>query len=177
MTRTAYLNVHGDEEFYVEFVPDPDNEGQPAEHRTPETVRSNIPVLASTVQKTKQWITELMQQMQWNDAQKAFHGLRAVLHTLRDRLTIKEASDLAAQLPMLLRGMYYECWQPNQVPVKDRAKEDFLSHIFKAFPDDPSVDPERLTRSVIHVLRSHVSEGEIDDIQAILPKPLREWFE
>jgi uncharacterized protein (DUF2267 family) len=31
-----------------------------------------------------------------------------VLHALRDRLTVEEASDLAAQLPMLIRGLYYE---------------------------------------------------------------------
>lgn len=45
-------------------------------------------MLASTVQKAKQWVKELMQELQWDEAQKAYHGLRAVSHTLRDRLTI-----------------------------------------------------------------------------------------
>ena len=70
--------------------------------------------------------------------------------------------------------MFYEGWQPNAVPVKDRTKEAFLTHVFKAFPNDPSVDPERLTYAVMKVVKSHVSEGEIDDIRAILPRPLRE---
>lgn len=176
MTKTAIKNVHGVEDFYVELVQEPDNEISPTSQTVGQAVRSNIPAFASTVQKTKQWVAELMRQMQWDDAQKANHGLRAVLHALRDRLTVKEASDLAAQLPMLIRGMYYEGWQPNHVPVKDRTKEAFLAHVFKDFPNDQSVDPEKLSRAVFQVLRNHVSEGELDDIESILPSRLQDWF-
>ena len=172
MARTkSYQNVHGVEEFCVVFG-DHDPDDLDASDRN----RRNIPALATTVQKTKQWIRELMEEMQWNDAPKAFHGLRAVLHALRDRLTIHETADLAAQLPMLLRGVYYEGWQPDHVPVKDRSIEDFLAHIFKAFPNDQSVDPERLTQAVLKVVTAHVSEGEMDDIRSIVPKRLRELF-
>ncbi|QDT01957.1 hypothetical protein K227x_03270 [Rubripirellula lacrimiformis] len=105
-----------------------------------------------------------------------YHGMCAVLHALRDRLTIHETADFAAQLPMLIRGMFYEGWQPDQIPVKHRSKEAFLGHVCEAFPDDQSVDPEKLTRAVLKMVASHVGKREMDDIQAIIPKPLRELF-
>lgn len=177
MTQTPIMNVHGAEEFYVDYFPEQQNKSRPGEYVSSKPIRSNIPAFASTVQKTKQWVVELMQLLQWEDGQKAYHGLRVVLHALRDRLTVKEATDLAAQLPTLIRGMYYECWQPSHVPVRDRTKEDFLTHVFKSFPGDTSVDPERLTHAVLHVLKNHVSEGEIEDIAAILPAPLRDFVQ
>lgn len=82
--------------------------------------------------------------------------MRAVLHALRDRLTIHGTADFASQLPMLIRGMFYECWQPDQVPVKDRTKDAFLTRVARAFPGDPSVDPEILTREVLRVVAFHV---------------------
>lgn len=134
---------------------------------------TTITAFQSTVQKTNEWIRDLMDEMQWEDQQRAYHGLRAVLHALRDRLTVAEASDLAAQLPMLLRGMYYESWQPGHTPVRDRTKEQFLKHVVDAFPGDFSLDPEELVRAVFVVLGCHVSKGELDDVKAILPKAIR----
>jgi uncharacterized protein (DUF2267 family) len=166
---TVYRNVHGVEEWFV--IVDEGSSNPDTSHQ-----HLNIPAFASTVQKTRQWISELMHELKWNDAQKAYHGMRAVLHALRDRLTIPETADFAAQLPMLIRGMFYEGWQPDHVPVKDRTKKAFLAHIVQAFPDDHSVDVERLTHAVLKVVAGHVSQGEMSDIKAIIPKPLRELF-
>ncbi|KAA5543127.1 DUF2267 domain-containing protein [Roseiconus nitratireducens] len=178
-SETVYQNVHGSEEFRVVFTSDADDpNGLSAEivgdplHRN----RSDsIPALAAAVAKTKHWIGDVMDDVQWSDAQKAYHGIRAVLHTLRDHLTVQESADLAAQLPMMLRGLYYDGWQPAAAPKRDRTRRDFLKHISKAFPDDSSVDPERLTIAVLKVLRRHVSEGEMKDIRAILPASLSKW--
>jgi uncharacterized protein (DUF2267 family) len=172
MTETiTYQNVHGVEEFHVTIETD-----EATQHSRNDNPRRNIPALASTVQKTKHWIKDVMIELQWDSAQKAYHAMRAVLHALRDRLTLHETAEFAAQLPMLVRGMFYEGWRPDRGPVKDRTKEAFLAHIFKAFPDDQGVDPERVTHAVLTVVARHVSEGEMEDITATLPKPLRELF-
>ncbi|PAY15664.1 hypothetical protein CKO51_30725 [Rhodopirellula sp. SM50] len=168
--KVVYQNVHGIEECFI--IAD-DEPGNSSASRRP---HKNVPALASTVQKTKQWIKELMQELQWDDAQKTYHGLSVVLHALRDRLTVHETADLASELPMLLRGMFYEGWQPDQVPVKDRSKQAFLSHVFEAFRHDPVVDAERLTHAVLKVLSVHVSAGEMDDIRAIIPDSLHDLF-
>ena len=95
---------------------------------------------------------------------------------LRDRLTVEEAVDLGAQLPMLIRGFYYEGWKPSDKPLKEQHKEEFLAHIQHAFRNDERMDPERITRGVFRVLARHVSAGEITDIKHILPAELRELW-
>jgi uncharacterized protein (DUF2267 family) len=96
-----------------------------------------------------------------------------VLHALRDRLTVQEASDLAAQLPMLLRGVYYEGWQPSKVPVKMH-REAFLERVRAGFPHEVDGGIERLVQTVLDALRLHITEGEWEDVKATLPKDLVE---
>ena len=96
-----------------------------------------------------------------------------VLHALRDRLPVDQAAALAAQLPMLVRGFYYEGWHPHGKPVKERHKEEFLAHIAAAFRDDPDVDPEQVARAVFQVLSKHVTSGEIDGVKRSLPTEIR----
>ncbi len=62
---------------------------------------------SGTVQKSNAWLTDIMRRMDWDDRQRAWAALRAVLHVLRDRLSVDEAVALGAQLPLLVRGAYY----------------------------------------------------------------------
>ena len=112
-----------------------------------------------------------------HDRQQSYHALRAVLHALRDRLEVQEAADLAAQLPtqlpMLVRGFYYEGWHPSGKPLREREREQFLSHVEAAFPKEAAVDAAELARAVFTLLSRHVSAGEIEDVKANLPKGVR----
>ena len=127
----------------------------------------------STIQTTNVWLNDILERLGWQESYRAYHALRAVLHALRDRLTVEQAAALAAQLPMLVRGFYYEGWHPHGKPVKERHKEEFLAHVAAAFRDDPDVDPERVTRAVFQVLAKHVTAGEIESIKQSLPAELR----
>jgi uncharacterized protein (DUF2267 family) len=126
----------------------------------------------ATYQTTGAWFNELMEELGWNDRHRTYQVLRAVLHTLRDRLTVAETADLAAQLPMLLRGLYYEGWKPSGKPVKGRKKEEFLADI-AAVLQDREVFPEQVAWAVFKILQRHVSAGEIQDIKGILPPEIR----
>jgi uncharacterized protein (DUF2267 family) len=131
-------------------------------------------VFDTTVQKTNAWLKAIMEELRWDDRQRAYLGLRAVLHALRDNLTVDEAAQLAAQLPMLVRGIYYEGWGPSRVPARDRDRATFLRRI-EAAPErgDPTPDPERLARAVFSVLADHVSPGELEQVRPMLPRPLK----
>jgi uncharacterized protein (DUF2267 family) len=127
----------------------------------------------STLQTTNVWLNDILERLGWEDRHRAYHALRAVLHALRDRLPVDQAAALAAQLPMLVRGFYYEGWHPHGKPVKERHREEFLAHIAAAFREDPEVDPERVTRAVLQVLSKHVTGGEIEAVKRSLPTELR----
>ncbi|MDB5104423.1 MAG: hypothetical protein JWP91_2112 [Fibrobacteres bacterium] len=140
------------------------------------TTETGIETIDKTLQKTNEWLKEIEAEMEWNDRHFAFQSLRAVLHALRDRLPVKEAVDLGDQLPILIRGLYYENWNLSIVPVKDRKLEDFLAHIPAYFPPDSLLDPERVVRTVFQVLRNRVSEGEIRHVIANFPRALRDLW-
>jgi uncharacterized protein (DUF2267 family) len=134
---------------------------------------SAIAPIERTVHATNTWLEELREELNLGDTQEAYHALRAVLHALRDRLTVAEAVDLGAQLPMLLRGLYYEGWTPKDKPLRERKKEEFLEHIAGALRESPGTYPEGVACGVFRVLERHVSAGEIQDVKSILPAEIR----
>jgi uncharacterized protein (DUF2267 family) len=139
--------------------------------------KSSQDIFDGTLQKTQLWLNEIMSELDWHDRpNKAYLALRTVLHALRDRLTVEEAVDLGAQLPMLIRGLYYEGWTLKGKPHKERKKADFLEHVKDTFENDYTSRPESITRAVFKTLARHTSKGEIADIKNMLPKPLHELW-
>jgi uncharacterized protein (DUF2267 family) len=136
-----------------------------------------LEIFDASLQKTQVWLNDLMSELDWEEKpQKACLALRTALHALRDRLTVEEAVHLGAQLPILIRGVYYEGWKLTGKPVKERHKSEFLDHIAKAFRDDDRVDPEKVMRAVLKVLASHISTGESNNVKHLLPKSLQELW-
>lgn len=134
-------------------------------------------VFDGTLQKTQIWLNDIMTELDWQEhPHKAYLALRTVLHALRDRLTVEEAVQLGAQLPMLVRGFYYEGWTLKGKPRKERHKEDFLAHIKDAFKNDVTIRPESVARAVFIVLDRFTSDGEIEDVKHSLPKALQELW-
>ncbi|MBU3889786.1 DUF2267 domain-containing protein [Methylosinus sp. KRF6] len=126
-----------------------------------------------TVQLSNQWLNELMHAVDWEEKQRTYRLLRATLHALRDRLPAHEAVQLGAQLPMLIRGLYYDGWRLKDRPPTERTKEAFLAHIEAAFERDPNADTEALVKEVFNLLTRKISKGEIDDVEHALPAEVR----
>jgi uncharacterized protein (DUF2267 family) len=136
---------------------------------------TGLEVFDTTLQKTNRWLNDVMQVLELQDRQQAYLALRSTLHALRDRLTVEEVAQLAAQLPMLVRGFYYEGWDPTAKPLKQRHKEDFLARIAQQFRDE-RIDPEAVACAVFVVLAMHVTPGEIEDLKQVLPAEMRELW-
>jgi uncharacterized protein (DUF2267 family) len=130
---------------------------------------TGLDVFDTTLHKTNSWLNELMQVLGSQDKHEAYLAMKATLHALRDRLTVEEVAQLGAQLPMLIRGFYYEGWDPTGKPLRVRQKEQFLARIEQQFRGDDGINAERLARAVFTVLAKRVSEGEIEDVKHILP--------
>jgi len=126
-----------------------------------------------TLHTTNLWLENLMEELGWRDRDQAYQALRVVLHALRDRLPEEALAALAAQLPLLIRGIYYEGWDPSGKPLNEPQKEGFLAQIAAAFRNNPEVDPERVAWAVFKVLKRYATSGDIRDMGQILPPEIR----
>jgi uncharacterized protein (DUF2267 family) len=136
---------------------------------------SELPALDRAFQTTRVWLKEVAEELQWMDERRVYAALRAVLHALRDRLTLAEAVHFGAQLPTFIRGSYYEGWRPGIRPLKNRSKEMFLQEVQEPFLKMriSKVDAEYVTHAILRFLNRKIAEGELSDVRGQLPKGIR----
>lgn len=75
------------------------------------------------LQSAHAWVKSVAAQFETDDRDFAFRVTRAWLHALRDELPVVDSAHFAAQLPDLLRGTYYEGWDPAAVPRRQSVDE------------------------------------------------------
>jgi uncharacterized protein (DUF2267 family) len=131
--------------------------------------------VSHSIQILQEWLKELRDKAELDDETAAYSVLRSVLHQLRDRLTLEEAVDLGAQLPLIVRGLYFEGWRPRRVPRKIRSKQKFLDELTEAllpysYPVDWAV------RHVFELLARHCDPGEIADVIDQMPADIKELW-
>lgn len=134
---------------------------------------SDVSVIDRSIEKTNIWLKELAEELGSDDRQAAYRVLRAYLHAVRDRLMVNEAAQLAAQLPELIRGIYYEDWVPARTPVNYRTVDEFLDRVAAEARLPGETQASYACSAAARVLRRHVSEGEIDDVVAVFPEEMR----
>ena len=101
--------------------------------------------LERTVQLTHIWINDLDRRLKWNDKARSYRLLKAVLHSLRDSLHVKEVADLGAQLPALLRGAFYEQWKPLAIEPRKKQRRRIFGASTTVFHQGP-IDKSRRGR-------------------------------
>lgn len=140
-----------------------------------EKISNRVSVFERSVGKAQEWISELHEYIPWVSGDAVYHLFRAVLQTLRDQLSIDEAAHFAAQLPLLLRGTFYECWDPQSLVPKGLGKDEFLDAVkLKMGPvSDTPYDYEKGVLACLLFLKRHISEGEMDDVISALKPTLR----
>lgn len=134
---------------------------------------ASIDSVERTVHVTNRWLHEVAKELGEDEA-RAYQALRAVLHALRDRVGVDEAAQLAAQLPELLRGVFYEGWVPSRTPEAYHDAGTFLARIERDLHLHGATEASYAVRAVMDVLGRHVSEGELRDVMAVLPPAVRE---
>ena len=122
-------------------------------------------------QQAQQWVKEFATDLCWSEP-SACRLLRSVLHTVRDWLSPAEMADLSAQLPVLLRGIYFEGWNPSTT-AHERTKRDFIISVRNSFGYDEEIDFDVATSAVFKLLDRHISHGEIVQVRNSMKKSLR----
>jgi uncharacterized protein (DUF2267 family) len=137
------------------------------------TTTARLDVLDRSVEKANMWINEVAAELETADRHEAYRVLRAFLHVLRDGLSVAEAAQLAAQLPVLIRGVFYEGWQPAQVPLRYRDPVEFVDRVAREGLLHGDTEASFAVSATARVLARHVSPGEIDNVLRTLPEELR----
>jgi uncharacterized protein (DUF2267 family) len=135
-------------------------------------------VLDVTVQRTNTWLKELMQELNWTDRRRTYIAFRCVLHALRDHLSIQNAVAVGDELPMLIRGMYFEHWDLSGKPLPLRSRNDFVSYVSALLERDgqSGKSADMITRALFRLLDRKATEGEIADLQPAMPAALIELW-
>lgn len=136
-----------------------------------------LPIFDKSIQDANIWVNEIMDELDWEDKHRAFSALRSTLHVLRDRLQINECAHFSAQLPTLIRGVFYEGYKPSNYSADIRTKGEFVDAVAEALSDDLDVNPTDIVSATLNVIADHISEGEMEDVKATLPKDIRDLWD
>lgn len=137
---------------------------------------TGLDVFDKTLQITNIWLGEIMERL-GPDRQVAWKVLSTVLHKLRDRLPLELSIHLGAQLPLLVRGVYYDQFEPGRQPSDCNTPEEFTAEVAEWLSDIRPVDPGEAIRAVFAVLSRHVSEGQVAKVQNALPASIRKFWQ
>jgi uncharacterized protein (DUF2267 family) len=125
---------------------------------------------------TLQFYRKVIEETGQTDREAVKRGTAAVLRALRDRLTPDEARQAAAQLPREIRAVWAAGETSSRHPVKLH-RRDFYERV-KRDAELTSIREARfLTIATFMALKEQLSPGEAEDIQAQLPRDLKEVWE
>jgi uncharacterized protein (DUF2267 family) len=138
--------------------------------------QTGLAVFDKTIQETNGWLKTVAGQLGTDDREHAYTALKATLHALRDRIGAENASHLGAQLPLLIRGAFYEGWHMAGTPTKERRLGAFLDHVRHEMPKNFPEDPEKAARATFQALRERLDPGEFNKVVRMLPTELRQLW-
>lgn len=136
-----------------------------------------VPAFDKSIDDGHIWLNALMLRLGTSNSIDAYHILRATIHALRDRIGPENAVHLSAQLPLLIRGLFFEGWQPRDGASRERHIVDFLDHVASEIPNAADVDTEKAVRAVFEVMWERIDQGEVAKLMRILPPEIRSLWQ
>jgi uncharacterized protein (DUF2267 family) len=133
---------------------------------------TGVSTLDHSIDKATAWLADVAAEFGTEDRRFAYRVTSAWMHALRDRLPVPVAAHLAAQLPELLRGVFYDGWNPSRVPIKF----DSAGYI-RRFAQEATIHDNEVPRTaslVAGVARRHLSSGALDEALGTLPASIRQ---
>jgi uncharacterized protein (DUF2267 family) len=134
--------------------------------------KQRIPAFENACQDGYAWLNAISRELNHPSRVLAHHALRGVLHALRDRLPVNEMHHLGAQLPLLIRGIYFEGYRPSGKPMKMH-RDEFLHLVSHELQHGGGANPEAAVRAVFAVVAAPITPGELDHVLQALPGDLR----
>ena len=137
---------------------------------------TNIKHIHKSLEHTYEWIKVLMQDYNFSNENKAFVVLRATLKALRDRLPLNEVVHLGSQLPVLLRGYYFEGWNPEHEANEINASHDFVYLVKSHLNGHEDINLDEAVPATLKLIFDMIDQGEAKEVKANLPEDLRSYY-
>ncbi|NBB76591.1 MAG: DUF2267 domain-containing protein [Bacteroidetes bacterium] len=129
-----------------------------------------------TANEATSWVQQIAKKAGQPDRPDwALSALKSVLQTLRDRTPLQEVFHLSAQMPVLIRGLYFEGYKPTGKPDKMNAKQ-FLERIESDLGENNEISAEQALYAVLNLLYEKISEGEMEDIRRSMPADIQKLW-
>jgi uncharacterized protein (DUF2267 family) len=135
---------------------------------------TRVDIIDRSVEKAYVWLADVAEELGTEDRQHAYRVLRAFLHALRDHMSVDETAQLTAQLPIFVRGVFYEGWDPSRTPERARDVDSFLRRVAGEAGLAGETEASFAVAAASRVLRRHVSAGEAKSLLHVLPEHLRD---
>lgn len=133
---------------------------------------NGLDVFDKTLQTTHIWLDDIMAAI-GPDRSVAWKVLSAVLHKLRDRLPLEMVAHLGAQMPLLIRGVYYDRFDPTIIPTNWSTADQFVEEVASELAGSRRINAKDAIHVVLGALDDHISEGQMDKVYRALPKSIR----
>lgn len=133
-----------------------------------------LDVIEHSVHLAHDWVNELTGRLDWSSKRSALRLMRVTMHHIRDHLPVDELAQFSAQLPVLVRGFFFEGWVPKRTPIKERHEYEFVAYIDEQMADTEEYRGREDIKCVFDLLNARLSRGEIEDVRACLPADLRD---
>ncbi|AIF80766.1 hypothetical protein I862_01005 [endosymbiont of Acanthamoeba sp. UWC8] len=137
---------------------------------------AHISLIDKSMHKTYSWLYEIEEHMGWDEGNegRALSLLKSTLHRLRDNLLINDLAHFAAQLPVLVRGLLFEAWNPDHTPVKDRKHGEFLAAVLHGLPEThKNIDIEEGVKAIFKTLYYKIDPLEVEKLKKVLPDSIK----
>lgn len=133
---------------------------------------NGLEILDKSNQGVHIWLNDITDHI-GPDKHCAYRALHAVLHVIRDRLSVEQAVQLSSQLPLFIKGMYFDQWHPAGKPEKYRTADELCERISTEMKGARKVNPRLAAMAVMKAMSTHISRGEIEKIKGSMPGHIR----
>ncbi|KTD22861.1 Uncharacterized conserved protein (DUF2267) [Legionella lansingensis] len=133
----------------------------------------HVTQIESSLNLTYNWLNEFKEYGHLRDESQSYSVLRIVLHELRDHLPVDVSAHLAAQLPLVLKGLYFDGWDPSREIRRVDSFEDFIKPIRKDMTN-LDVNLKESVRNCIQFIISKIEKDLADKVMGSLPERLKD---
>ena len=122
------------------------------------------------------WMSSVALRLNTKDGNLAFATLKATLHAVRDQLDTATAAELGGRLPALVRGLYYDGWDPWKKRRRSELCRDFTRRVADDGSRAPRIKAERAAKAALEVLFERMPAAVMRPVIERLPIDLHELW-